>query len=232
MTSLPSELEAKPKVNPLLREHQKYYIGKGKKQVSGVTTIIDQNLGWKYPALLGWTKKQLRQGIDPDASMNEAGTVGTLVHAMIEAQFSGKEVDMQFFSPSQQGLARVAYSAFLLWWNKQKYEVIGAELQLVHKTLRYGGTIDLLCKSKHGKVKILTLIDFKSSSAIYLDHRIQASAYQQLVFHKYKKVPEVIILHLNKETGSPTPHPFPTLTKEWEVFKTCLKLHRLHNLIK
>ena len=76
------------------------------------------------------------------------------------------------------------------------------------------------------------MIDFKSSSAIYLDHRIQASGYQQLVLHKFKKMPEVIILHLNKETGAPTPHPFPTLTKELEVFKLCLRLHKIHSLIK
>lgn len=230
MTALPSEIEAKPKVNPLLREHQKYYIGK--KQVPGVTTIIDQNLGWKYPALLGWTKKQLRQGIDPDASMKEAGTVGTLVHAMIEAKFSGQEVDRRFFSEAQYASAMYAYGGFEGWWDMQRPDVVGAELQIVHKSLRYGGTIDLLCSSGVGKRKVLTLIDFKSSSAIYLDHRIQASAYQQLVLHKYKKVPEVIILHLNKETGMPTPHPFSTLAKEWEVFKLCLRLQKIHSLIK
>jgi hypothetical protein len=77
-----------------------------------------------------------------------------------------------------------------------------------------------------------TLVDFKSSTAVYLDHRIQVAAYSELIRHRYKKAHDVIILHLNKELGTVTPHPFPNLTKEWEVFKLCLRLEKIHKHLK
>ena len=226
MTGLESD---SPKKNPLTAEHTIYKIGR--ERVPSVTGIIGSNLGWKYPALLGWTKKMLRQGVYPDAAASEAGTVGSLVHRMIEARFTGRDVDFSFYSNVQRILAQTSYNAFLLWWKHQNYDVEMAERQLTHGSLRYGGTIDLLCSYYEGKKKVLTLIDFKSSTNIYLDHRIQAAAYQQLVLHRYKKLPRVIILHLNKENGVPTPHEYPDLTQEWSVFKLCLKLNKIHSLI-
>ena len=214
------------KLNPLTREHTAYYIGKTR--VASVTTILDGNLGWKWPALVGWIKKTMRQGMDPDAVKTEAGTVGTLVHAMIEAYLTEKEVDFTFFSEQQRAQAAIAYGGFLVWLRGNKVKKIEAEAPLTHTALRYGGTIDLWCQMG----KRYTLVDFKSSTAVYLDHRIQVAAYSELVRHRYKKDHDVIILHLNKELGTVTPHPFPNLTKEWEVFKLCLRLEKIHKHLK
>ena len=224
-TGLTSEIA---KLNPLVREHTAYYIGKTR--VPSVTTILDGNLGWKWPALIGWTKKVMRQGVDPDAAKTDAGTVGTLVHAMIEAYLTKKEVNYAFFSEDQRKQAKIAFDGFLEWFRVSKVLPLGAEVPLTHTALRYGGTIDLWCligdKHRH------TLVDFKSSTAVYLDHRIQVAAYSELIRHRYKKSHDVIILHLNKELGTVTPHPFPNLTKELEVFKLCLRLERIHKNLK
>ena len=214
------------KLNPLVREHTAYYVGKTR--VPSVTTILDGNLGWKWPALLGWTKKVMRQGMDPDAVKTDAGTVGTLVHAMIEAFLSAKEVDYSFFSKTQQTVARVAFGGFMGWFRENKISTLGAEVPLTHTALRYGGTIDLWCKMGNR----YTLIDFKSSTAVYLDHRIQVAAYSELIRHRYKKSHDVIVLHLNKELGSVTVHTLTDLTKEWEVFKLCLRLDKLRHKLK
>ena len=214
------------KVNPLVREHTVYRIGSVR--VPSVTTVLDSNLGWKWPALMGWVKKQLRQGIDPDATKTDAGTVGTLVHAMIQAHLTNTEVDYQFFSEAQQKLATVAFDGFLKWFGGNKIEPVAVEAPLTHLRLRYGGTIDLW-----GRIgKRYVLCDWKSSTAIYLDHRIQVAAYSELALHRYKHKHDVIIVHLNKELGTVTPHPFPDLSRELEVFKTCLKLNQLHANLK
>ena len=214
------------KLNPLVREHTAYYVGKTR--VPSVTTILDGNLGWKWPALLGWTKKVMRQGMDPDAVKTDAGTVGTLVHAMIEAHLTKKEVDYAFFSEDQRKQAKIAFNGFLKWLRESEVVFLGAEIPLTHTVLRYGGTIDLWCRMGD-KYK---LVDFKSSTAVYLDHRIQVAAYSELIRHRYKKSHDVIILHLNKELGSVTVHPLTDLTKEWEVFKLCLRLDKLRHKLK
>ena len=221
-TGLQSEIE---KVNPLTREHQSYFIGS--ERVPSVTTVL-ANLGWKYPALMGWQAKMLRLGIDPDAAKTEAGTVGTLVHTMIQANLTGKEVDYQFFSAEQKRLADKAFGGFLDWFQENKIEPIGVEVQLTHLRLRFGGTIDLWCKM-NGKY---TLVDHKSATAVFLDHRIQLAAYSELVTHRYKKKHDLLILHLNKENGIVTPHLYPSLRDELEAFKLCLRLENLHRRLK
>ena len=214
------------KINKMIREHTSYYIGKTR--VSSVTTIIDGNLGWKWPALMGWTKKMMRQGLDPDAVKTEAGTVGTLVHAMIQAHLTERDVDYAFFSADQQKQAQTAFGGFLDWYNENRVKPIEVEDPIVHKSLRYGGTLDLYCMMNSKR----TLVDFKSATAVYLDHRIQLAAYEQLALHRYKKPVKLIILHINKETGVATPHPFAQLIKEWEVFKLCLRLEKIHKHLK
>jgi ATP-dependent exoDNAse (exonuclease V) beta subunit len=213
------------KLNPLTREHTVYMIGS--ERVPSVTTVLN-NLGWKFPALMGWQAKMLRQGIDPDAAKTDAGTVGTLVHAMIQAYLTNKEVDYQFFSEAQRALAKTAFKGFLDWYDEKKVKPLAVEASLTHTTYRYGGTIDLWCKigSRY------TLIDFKSSTAVYLDHRIQVAAYSELAKHRYNKPHDVLILHLNKYLGVVTPHPYPDLRREREVFLICLKLEKIHKHLK
>jgi len=213
------------KVNPRTREHQAYYVGKTR--VPSVTGVL-ANLGWKFPALMAWQLKMIRQGIDPEALKTEAGTVGTLVHSMIQAFLTDTKVDLQFFSKDQIDRATLAFDGFMGWYEENDMSPIAVEEQLTHAYYRYGGTIDLRCKMR-GKS---TLCDFKTATAIFLDHRIQLAAYERLVLHKYKKPVQLVIIHLNKETGTVTPHEYLALTKEWECFKLLLRLNKLKQEFK
>ena len=217
MTGLESD---SPKKNPLTAEHTIYRIGK--ERVPSVTVIIG-NLGWKWPALMGWQRKMFRQGIDPDAAKSEAGTVGTLVHMLIHSALTGEPVLDRFFSKEQREAADRALIGFWEWWKENKVEPIYVERQLTHARLRYGGTIDLWCKQ--GKKYLLA--DWKSSSAVFIDHRIQLAAYSELVKHRIGKPHRCTIFHLSKETGQFTAHPFDDLSRELRVFKLCLELDRL-----
>ena len=215
------------KVNPLVREHTIYKIGR--ERLPSVTALIAlSNLDSKYQRLMGWQLKTVRAGLDPTAVSGDAATVGTLVHAMAEAHLTGTEVDYQFFSADQQRIADIAFTTFLGWLKENKIEPIAVEKPLTHLTYRYGGTIDIWARSG----KRYLLCDLKSSTAVFLDHRIQLAAYSQLVTHRYKKPHDCMILHLSKETGQLTIHPFSDLKAEWEVFRTCLKLHDLQKRLK
>ena len=227
MTALPSEIEAKPKVNPLLREHTIYKIG-GKRVPSVTTLLALLNLDSKYQRLMGWQLKTVRAGLDPNAVSKDAATIGTLVHAMAEAYLLGNEVDTQFFSEDQIRIAKVGFDAFLSWFAKEKLKPIQVERPLTHPRLRYGGTIDLWAKSPKDHV----LLDLKSSTAIFWDHRIQVAAYSELARVRYKKKHRVIILHLDKQTGVPTPHEYPDLTREFKCFRICMEAYKLERELK
>jgi len=56
-------------------------------------------------------------------------------------------------------------------------EIIWTEKHFISRKYKYGGTPDLLVK-ENGKY---ILIDFKTSSAIYVDNLIQGSAYAHLI---------------------------------------------------
>ena len=58
-----------------------------------------------------------------------------------------------------------------------KTEIIWTEKNLTSRKYEFGGTPDLLVK-QNGKY---ILIDFKSSSSIYLDNLLQGSAYAHLI---------------------------------------------------
>lgn len=56
-------------------------------------------------------------------------------------------------------------------------EIIWTEKHYVSTKYKYGGTPDLLVKKKGKHI----LIDFKTSSSVYVDNLIQGSAYAQLI---------------------------------------------------
>ena len=97
------------------------------------------------------------------------------------------------------------------------------ELSLVSEAHRYGGTLDwygLL----DGRP---TLIDFKTSGAIYDDHLYQLAAYHRLLVENGHEVDEVRVLRLSRdkdEEFSERVLPAPAVEPYWGVFKAALLL--------
>lgn len=222
MTGIKTEM-----VNPKIKSHTTYKIGR--KRLPSVTTVLNVgNINGKWNALMGWQKRLLLQGIDPDKARDEAADIGTLAHAMIEEHLGGPKVDLKDYSKRNIGQASTAYAAYIDWESQHDLKVIATEQALTHPRLRYGGTADLICELNNE----FTLIDFKSSNNVYADHVIQLSAYRELVQIKYKKPPKTWILHLGKETPSFADHYYADLKKFWEAFKLCLKLYKMQGDLK
>ena len=223
---LTSEIAKEEAGPPQLRVHTPYYIGK--QRIPSVTTIIDGQLGWKWPALMGWQRRELLAGRDPEKTKGHAANIGDLAHAMIEEFLVGKVVDLSWFSDEVKNKAGVAFESFQAWYGKQDLKVIATEQSLTHGRHRYGGTIDLLAKL-NGK---FSLIDFKSSRQVWVDHRIQLAAYRELVRHRYNKIPATWILHLGKDEPAFGANYYSDLTKELKVFRLCLRMYELSKDLK
>lgn len=213
------------------KAHQKYIHPHTGKPVPGATTIINNHLAWKWPALSRWMVNQAKQELDPDAIRDVAANIGTLAHAMIEDHIADvmnwldhEPANLKEYAQTDIDLAENAFIAFLDW--EQAHHVIykASELQLVHTKEMYGGTIDLLAEVD-GE---LTMVDFKTSSGVYSDHIIQAAAYQELLFANKYGYPPVLILHLGKD-GRMTEHHFTQeqMAVPWHVFAHCLALEAL-----
>lgn len=99
----------------------------------------------------------------------DAADMGTLAHSWIEAHLHGKEVTLE----SLPDPAKKAVEGFLSWKNENKVEVLETEKTLYNCKLGYAGTCDAILRV-NGE---LTLIDWKTSTAIYSNYPVQCWSY-------------------------------------------------------
>jgi len=123
----------------------------------------------------------------------EALDVGSAVHDAIHYWFKTGQEPMM---PKDQVLA--GFLAFLEWANAHKVKPIATELTVYND--RSAGTLDFVgLVDDH-----VTVIDFKSSKAIYPEYRIQTAAYRYMYNLKLQQeATRNAILRLDKETGFP-----------------------------
>lgn len=205
---------------------ERYKLKSGK-IVRGVTTIIGENLGWNKNALIGWARKKALAGEDPTTIKEEAGNIGTISHYLCESDAKGIKPDTSQYSKAHIDIAKICFLGYLEWKKLHNIKEIKSEIPLVSELYRFGGTIDMLYKSD-GK---WILGDIKTSSGIYVDHKIQVSAYYQLLKEFGYDIKEVYILHLAKN-GEFAQHKLPNIDKYWQVFLRCLELDRLKREIE
>lgn len=191
--------------------------------VDSVTTVLAANLGWSTEALLGWTRSQLKRGLDPLRTRDKAGESGTVAHGLIEQALTGNEFNIFEYPADSVTLAQEAFSGWEAFAAIHDIEVVHCEIPIVHEDLCYGGTIDLIAKIDG----VLTLMDFKTSNSLHVSHKIQLSAYSKLYEYQFDTVPEQSqILHLSKRDGSYALHTIEDLTPFWRVFELLLELDK------
>lgn len=212
------------------KAHQKYRLVDGT-IVPSVTTII-QELGWNKNALVAWARREALAGNDPNKVRDQAADVGSLVHALIEAHFKGTEVDLSEYSEQNINKAKTCFSSFLKWKENHIQEVWYSELQLVSETYRYGGTIDFV-----GLIDgVPSLMDFKSSSGVWPEYKIQVAAYQNLFSENFAPARlQGHLLQLDKN-GDGFHHVVlgyqdKELKPAWEVFLHCLEIYKLKKMV-
>lgn len=201
------------------------YRDKDGKPLSGVTTVIGQNLGWNKGAMMGWAYNQGKAGLSLYEARDKAGDIGSLLHLMLEADMKGKVFDTSSYPSDVVDKAENGFIAWLDWKKLVDFQLIESELSLVDDDLGFGGTMDKV--SIQGK---LSITDFKSSKGVYVDQWIQLSAYGHLWEKHFPDMPikgGYYILQLGKEDGSFGYYHKIKLDKHFEAFKHLLALHKL-----
>ena len=120
--------------------------------------------------------------------------VGSKVHQAIEDYFNlGKEP----INPQPEVLA--AFVAFLEWVDEHDVKCDDAELTVTDG--KSAGTLDFVGMINGER----TVVDFKSSKAVYPEYRYQIAAYRAMYNLQYPelKASRCAILRLDKETGYP-----------------------------
>lgn len=200
-----------------------------------VTTVIHQMCGLKSGILINWaTARVTDQVIDeafahnpdnfPDlegyrrvikaslkdykradkAAMESAGDIGTEVHRRISDYLSGGTDQAPGVNPT--------FEKWRDWWGSKPRKAIMIEEPVWNKLSGYAGTIDCVAEVD-GEA---TLYDWKTSSGIYVEHHLQASAYKEAAeffIDKPQVIDRTIIVHIPKNGGKVTEHPLGQISK-------------------
>lgn len=148
-------------------------------------------------------------------ALEHAARRGTSAHNAIETYLEFGIADV-----SDEGAPYL--EAFVRWMEDVSPEVVGAELRVYHKELRYAGTCDLLCKID-GK---LCLVDYKTTSSVNEALcGVQLEAYARALASHGVEVERKMILHLKKNSDYKE-HWFESPDRlRWDVFEGLLGLY-------
>ena len=203
------------------RAHTRYKLADGKTVVPGTTTITGL---LNKPELVRWANKKGLEGIDCTKYTDEAAKIGTLAHAMIQADLTGEQLDLRQYTPLQVDQAENAVLSWFEW--KKKHEIIPIECETAHvsEKYKYGGTVDCYCLLD-GKA---TLLDFKTGKAIYDEYFVQLAAYKNLLEELDLPVEETRILRVGRdETEGFEERSVADTRKYWEIFQHLLGIYNL-----
>ena len=189
------------------------------KRVPGTTTIIGRFKD--SGGLLYWACEQ-GKAIERGEiyklydKRDEAGESGTLAHLMVEDHIDGKVLDISEYPQEIQDQAHQAFEAYLSWEKTTNLKIIEQAMELVSEEYRFGG-----CPDAVGEVQgELTLVDWKTSNAVYPDYLIQLAAYKQLWEENNPERPlkGFHLCRFAKEHGDFAHHYYPKLDEAWRQF--------------
>ncbi len=142
-------------------------------KVPGVTSILSRFK--ESGALMYWAWSQGKAGLDFRDTKQAAADAGTLCHDMVEHDIYGQRFDTNGCNPAIVQAATGAFHAYQEWKKQTHLEIAEAEVSLVSRHHRFGGTLDALFVQ--GK---LALGDWKCANGIYSDYLLQLGAYALL----------------------------------------------------
>ena len=177
------------------KAHTRYTLADGT-VVPSATTVIGV-LGLNKQALIAWAARLASQGIDPMRYRDEAADAGSCAHEMVRAYWRGEEPDLSPYSQEQIQAARNSLQAFYKWVERKHIEPILVEQPMVSERHRFGGTPDVVAVVD-GK---LELLDWKTSAGLYIEHKIQVSAYYHMLKEHGYKVQRVRLIRIGREEG-------------------------------
>jgi len=214
------------------KEHAYFFDGA---PVPGVTTILSCI---NKPALMPWAVKMTRDywlealkagRTDHDKIHKEswnahrnvskaAADIGSNVHAYAEAALKGLPLPELKTEEAKRGA-----DAFHKWQSAHTIKLLASERRIFSLEHYYAGTCDLIAEID-GEYCVG---DFKTSSGIYPEMRMQTAAYQHAIQEeKGFKVQSRWIIRFDKKTGEFEAKRFTDFDLDFKGFKSALDLHR------
>lgn len=208
------------------------------RSVPGVTTILGR---MAKPALIQWAADMAVEHIERNAGSHAgelvvsrdllagariahrtirdtAADIGTAVHAYADALLTGKPPEASTSEP--ETLGRKAFDKFLA---EHRVEPIATERMVFSLNNWYAGRTDLFAKIDGKKATL----DFKTSKAIYVEHWLQATAYDIALDEETGQGPTIRwVVHLDKATGRFDAQFRPHCIEHNAAFLSAVGLHR------
>ena len=143
-----------------------------------------------------------------ERTLDRAADKGTAVHNSIENWI---KFEIEDIPPEHAGY----FDAFREWWDRFRPAVVGSEVRICHRLMRYGGTADLVAYIEDE----LTLVDYKSTYVVSdMTCGVQLEAYKKAFESMGVKAERKKILHLKKD-GKFEFRDYPADdTARWRVF--------------
>lgn len=209
-----------------VKTHQRYYVDG--KRVPGATGVLGVLSGGN---LARWANNLGLAGIDSDLYRDETAAIGKLAHAMIEADLKGEALDNSDFTANQIRAAEWSFASYREWREAHDIKPLLVEGRMVSKEHRFGGTIDLYAEidGRPG------LIDFKTSKAIYLNHKAQVSGYAKMMIENEHRFKSVRIVKIGRDEGESFQEYVMSrdeLADCWQIFLHALEIYRLKRRIE
>ena len=181
------------------------------------------------PALYIWNNQMGLKGIDTRKYVDEKAKSGTLAHAMILADLADVHPDWKEYEPYVIDQSENSFLKWLDYKKRHTIEPILIEKPMVSEVYRYGGILDLYCKLDG----VPTLLDFKTSKAIYEEMWYQVSAYKQMLLEAGYPVDESRILQIGRdESEGFNEQVKKDLDLHFEIFKHALGIYYAKRKLK
>ena len=145
-------------------------------------------------------------------SLEEAGEIGTRAHELIETwSENGGTLDkydiegnfVPFKMEDEDPRVQNAFKAFMAFWDAHEFEHIHQEIPLYNVSLGYAGTGDAIPRDKDGK---LVLLDWKTSSGVYISHQLQCAAYahafETMAISEGEQIDRAYVVRIDKKTAA------------------------------
>jgi hypothetical protein len=174
-----------------------------------------------------WAWKEGSEGRNYRETRDKAADIGTLAHAMVEADIRKHDFPEPKKGDSDEMWEKAmnCYSAWEQWKKEVQFEPVATEQPLVSRRLKFGGTLDVATVRA-----AVAILDLKTSKDVYPDHLIQLAAYKLLWNENNPKtlVKDCYLLRLGKD-GSFAYYFYPDLSLEGpkDAFLRLLELHQL-----
>ncbi len=201
------------------------YKNKNDQRLPGVTTILSV---MAKPALIKWANNLGLQGIDSYKYVDVLANIGTLTHAMIHYDLGGIKPDFDSYSKDDISLAENAFLKYLDWKNKNPFELIKTEIQVVSEKHQFGGTADLVIRLND----TITLLDIKTGKAVYKEAYTQVAAYSIALQENGYDIIDHLILRIgrNENEGFEFIN-IPNIELHKKRFLICKELYDINKLV-